>query len=399
MHDPASPIEVQALFKKHFGHAPPHVARAPASLELLGSLAEFHEGLALAAAVNRYAFVAVAPRTDGRIEVAATGLAEREKFWMSDPAPNPAARWAEPFKAVLRYLRKQAVPFRGFNAALHHAIPTGAGLGEIAALAVATALAVRKLYPYSLGLRGATLPPRRNDRGELPPLPRAERQLLERWCTAALDEVEPAAGHYVHLVASLLGRDWHLLLVDCRFGSVEPAPLIGAALVLCDAGGDSPLADVPVALRSPALAQKLGLRSLRSLEPRALRQQPAALDSVEWGWARHLVGENQFVAAAERALREEDHRQLGAYLTRSHDSLRALLGPPATDVDRLNALAGAHRACWGSRLAGGDARCVTVHLVPHHGVPGFVEHMQQSFARQTGRPLRTRVLQPANGAV
>ena len=50
---------VQDLFKNHFGFRPAHVARAPAKVELLGSHADYNEGLVLTVAADRYAFVVV----------------------------------------------------------------------------------------------------------------------------------------------------------------------------------------------------------------------------------------------------------------------------------------------------------------------------------------------------
>ena len=50
-------------------------------------------------------------------------------------------------------------------------IPMGAGMSSSAALEVATALTIRRLFPYSLSETGATVAPKRNPKGELPPLP------------------------------------------------------------------------------------------------------------------------------------------------------------------------------------------------------------------------------------
>ena len=48
---------VNTLFKRHFGHKPPHVARAPGRLELLGNHTDYNAGLvaALGYAVSRLA--------------------------------------------------------------------------------------------------------------------------------------------------------------------------------------------------------------------------------------------------------------------------------------------------------------------------------------------------------
>ncbi len=50
-------LEVQALFKKQFGHTPTHTVQAPGRLELLGNHTDYNQGLVLALAVDRYVFM------------------------------------------------------------------------------------------------------------------------------------------------------------------------------------------------------------------------------------------------------------------------------------------------------------------------------------------------------
>jgi len=312
------------LFKQHFGFRPAHVNRAPATLELLGSHAAGNEGLMLTAAVDLYSSVATSPRTDGRIELIDADRAP-EVFWITEPRTHPASPWADTFKAVLRELRRRKVHFSGFNAAIHTEIHRDIHLGEEAAAAVATALAVRRLFPFSLGDSGCTVPPRRDERGHLPPLPAGERVHFARVCADALAAPGQGADGFVRSLTSLDGRRWHLLGHDCRFGSREHHPLLGTALVVCDSGIRAPrpsVASAEILEHCRSAARKLRSKSLRSVDPQSLRAARSGLDDREFACASHVTGEVQRVAAAERALAAEDHRQVGNYLTLSHESLR-----------------------------------------------------------------------------
>ena len=211
------------LFKAHFGFRPAHVTRAPATVELLGSHSDYNEGLVLTLAADRHAFVAASPRTDGKIELVQADRAP-ELFWITEPKASSAAPWADPFKAVLRELRQRRVHFSGFNAVLHNEIPAGLGLGEDASTAVAFALMVRKLFPFSLGDSGATVPPRRDERGHLPPLPAPERLHFARVIRAALAASGKGEDGFVDAMTSLAGKKWNVLSLDCRFNSLEPLP-------------------------------------------------------------------------------------------------------------------------------------------------------------------------------
>src|SRR5437764_166886 len=72
---------------------------------------------------------------------------------------NPASPWADYVKGVLEQLRKRGVLFSGFTAAIAGDIPIGAGMSSSAALEVATALTVRRLYPFSLTQTSTAQPP------------------------------------------------------------------------------------------------------------------------------------------------------------------------------------------------------------------------------------------------
>src|SRR5258706_10845162 len=142
--------DVKDVFKRHFGYTPVHVIRAPGRLELLGNHTDYNEGLVLSLAIDRYLWIAASPRKDGRIEIVSSAFTESEKFWLDDFSKNPSNPWADYVKGVLAQLRQRGVNFSGFNAAIHSTIPVGAGMSSSAALLVATALAVRRLYPFGL---------------------------------------------------------------------------------------------------------------------------------------------------------------------------------------------------------------------------------------------------------
>ena len=391
---------VQDLFKNHFGFRPAHVTRAPAKVELLGSHAEYNEGLALTIAADRYAFVAASPRTDGKIELIHADRAP-ELFWISDPKTNPAAPWADPFKAVLRELRQRKVHFSGFNAAIHNEIPADLGLGEAGAAAGAVALMVRKLFPFSIGDSGATVPPKRDERGHLPPLPAPERLHFARVCRAALVASGRGDNGFVDTITSLSGKAWNLLSLDCRFNSVELVPFAGTAVIVCDSGVRGTEANVAQAeIREHCLtaARKLAAKSLRSVEPKFLRDWKSRLDAREFECALHVTGEIQRVAAAERALREEDHRQLGNYISLSHESLRDNLHASCTELDLLVELARSHAGCFGARAIGAGFGGATVNLVAYHAAEPFMAHMAKSYEAKTGRKLKPFVCQIVDGA-
>ena len=388
------------MFKRTFGHAPTHLIKAPARLELLGSHAEWNDGLALTVAIDRHLCLAAAPRTDGRIELVSSAYPQRERFWLSDLAANPEAPWTALVKAVLRELRIRGVHFGGFSAVVHSEIPPGAGLGSSGALLAATALLIRQLYPHKLTETGATV--RRLGREKLPPPTKLERLRLARLCRQAGASSASAAGGTLDALSTLCAEQFSAMMLDAQHGTVEPLPLIGEiAVVVADTGRLSPIVEAQsAALRfhCAGAAQALGVKSLRAVEPVQLKAARGRLSARQGACAYHIVGENQRVVAAERMLREGDLPQFGEFLNQSHDSAREFFQNSTRETDRLVAAARAHPACLGTRLSGPGFGGYTVNLVLWNEAADFCARLEEEFAKATGRKLGTLRCRVVKGA-
>ena len=395
-------VRAGEVFRRAYGFTPPHAARAPGRLEVLGNHTDYNEGLVMSVAVDRYIEIAASPRTDGRIELVSSAYPEREAFAVTDIRQNPAAPWANYAKGVLLELRRKGVHFSGFSAAIDSSIPLGAGMSSSAALEVATALVVRQLYPYAFNELGVLdQPPQRDARGRLPPLGTKERLPLARLCQLAENRFVGVNCGLLDQISSLFGKAHHVLSIDCRFQTVDRAPLVGEALVVCNTGVKHALvAGEYNALREhcEAAARALRAKSLRSVEMSYLKANKDRLSPREYEVAYHVVGEIQRVVSAERALREDDHRQFGQYLFQSHESSRDFLRNSCPELDVLVGLAREHWACLGSRLTGGGFGGATISMVAYHEVEDFIRHMSATYETRTGKALEPMVCQVVDGA-
>ena len=399
--NPNPSTEAQSLFKRHFGHSPAHAVQAPGRLELLGNHTDYNHGLVLSLAIDRYIQMAAAPRNDGKIELISSAYPGPEIFWLDKIAKNPAAPWADYVKGVLEQLRKRGVHFSGFNAAIHGTIPPGAGMSSSAALEVATALAVRQLFPFSLTESGLGAPPKRDSRDHLPPLPSAERLPLARVCRAAENEYVGVRSGLLDQISCLFGRAWQVMEIDFQSLAVELAPMAGEAIVVCDSGVKHALvAGAYNELREQCegAARALGVASLRAVEPRQLGANKAKLTPRQHECAYHVVGEIQRVIQGIRALREDDHRLFGEYMFQSHESSRDFLKNSAPELDLLVDLARAHPGCLGARLTGGGFGGATINLVAHHQAEDFMSVIAREYKAKTGREIRPAVCQIVDGA-
>lgn len=415
MSPPTPTPDASSLFKRHFGHAPSHLVRVPAVLELLGSAAIDPAGLSLAVAVDKPSEIASAARSDGKIELVFGEPPRREVFWMSEFRPNPGAAWADPVKAVLDQLRRRRVHFSGFSAAISTPLPRmlprpegsaeapEPAVGVAAGLKLAAALTVRRLHPFSLTEAGATLPPKPNRKGELPLLPAQERMFFAALCQAADRDFLGRETTALEPVTLLFGKAWHALSVDLASRAVEQAPLIGEVFVSCMPQTKSPgvfdAARVEQKLQASCQAArlKLGAKALRVLERKTLDANKPRLSVDEYNGARYLLEENQRVVAAERALREDDHRQFGQYLLQSYESWQALMNSGSPEQKLLIEIARAHPGCLGARANGSG----TLNLVAFHHVENFMAQVSAEFQKHAALKvncLLCRAIDGANGA-
>jgi len=189
--------------------------------------------------------------------------------------------------------------------------------------------------------------------------------------------------------------------IDFRFLTVGHLSLIGEAIVLCEPGpraASSPAHFVEFAGTCETAAQKLGARTLRSVDTKLLEASRSKLTAAEYVCASHVVGEIALVAAAERALRSDDHQQFGHYLGLSHESFRKYVGRISVETDLLFDLARAQPGCLGARHAGAGFENATINLVSHHKAESFMENIARQFEERTGAKLKVTFCQIVDGA-
>jgi galactokinase len=356
----------------------------------------------MSVAIDRWIDIAASRRTDGKIELVTSAFAQKEIVSLSAIQKNPDAPWADYVKGVLLQLRRKGIHFSGFSAAIHSTIPLGAGMSSSAALEVATVLTIRQMYPFSINEMGqADVPPRRDDHGRLPPLATRERLPIARLCQAAENHFVGVNCGLLDQISSLCGKAHHVMGIDCRFQTVDHAPLIGETLVVCDTGVKHALvtgAYNELRRNCESAARALRVKSLPSVDMAYLKANRSRLEQREYECAYHVVGEIQRVVGAERALREDDHRQFGQYLFQSHESSRDWLRNSCPELDLLVDLAAKHRACLGSRLTGGGFGGATISLVAYHEVQNFMADIASAYEQRAGRPIRPVVCQIVDGA-
>jgi len=394
--------EATTLFKQKFGHTPTHCSRAPGRLELIGNHTDYNQGLVMSLAVDKYIYIASAPRSDGKIELASSAFPEAETFSVSEIAKNPAAPWANYVKGVLLQLQQRKIGFGGFNAAIYGNLPIGAGMSSSAALEVATALTVRELYPYAPTETGSAAAPKRDEAGDLRALKPEERMALAKLCQAAENKFVGVQCGLLDQISSLYGKGFHAIMIDCQRLTVERVPMIGeVSVVVCNSGVKHALVGGEyneLRQQCEGAAKALGVAALRAVDMPMLKANKAKLTARQYECAFHIVGENYRVQHGDKALREGDFAQFGHFMFQSHESSRDSFKNSAPELDLLVEVARLHPAIYGARLMGGGFGGATINLVRRDSVELFMDYMAAEYQKRSGVKIEPMLCQIVDGA-
>lgn len=352
-------------------------AYAPGRVELLGNHTDYNEGYVLSAAIDRGVSVAGLRRDDGSIFLKSGAMTRTVEAQIERLAPLEADAWANYPLGVAHVLKQEGLPVGGFELEIASDLPAGAGLSSSAALEVATALLLGKLYDFQLDpMRLASL------------CRRAENEFVGVSC-GLLDQV-----------SSVFGEAGRIVFLDCRAESVETEPLPeGLAFLITHSGVKHSLVGGEYNERRAQCfeaAEKLGVRALRDVTSDGL--SAADLPPLAARRAAHVVGENERVLRGIELLRAGDAAGFGALMFDSHESSRVNFENSTQELDTLVALAREEPGLLGSRLTGGGFGGATVSLVHVAQAEEMAARITAKYKERTGHTCETHLCQAAAGA-
>lgn len=360
----------------------PFFAHAPGRVELLGNHTDYNEGLVLAAAIDRGVTVAGAPLDGGKITLRSLTLEHTVETQLPEPAKHTGEdSWANYPLAVVDVFEKEQFPLRGFTMEITSDLPLGAGLSSSAALEVATATLLKKMFNI-----------------------RIEPLQLAKLCRRAENEFVGVNCGLLDQASSALGKKDHAIFLDCRAERVETIPFPdGVALLITHSGVKHALTGGEYNERRARCfeaARILGARALRDVTGAQLEaaRQSGELPELVHRRAAHVVGENERVLRGIEFLRSGDVRGFGALMFDSHESSRVNFENSTPELDALVAIAREELGVLGSRLTGGGFGGATVSLIERNAAKQIAKSFIEKYREQTGNTCQTYLCEIADGA-
>ena len=359
----------------------PTIAYAPGRVELLGNHTDYNDGCVLSAAIDRGVKIEAETRDDRKIALDSTTMQRATGLDLDDLRASEAEEWANYAAGVLKCFLVEGHELGGGSASISSDLPLGAGLSSSAALEVATATLVTKLFGISM-----------------------EKLALAKLCRRAENEFVGVNCGLLDQVSSVFGREHHAIFLDCREETVETIAIAFPAdvtLVITQSGVKHSLTGGEYNERRAQCfeaAEKLGVRALRDASIEHLEAGRQSMSDLAFRRALHVVGENERVLRGIDFLRARNVGDFGEFMFVSHESSRLNFENSTPELDALVEAARTLDGVFGSRLTGGGFGGATVSLVHRDAAESAAEDLKRQFRDRTGHECQTYLCEIAEGA-
>ena len=380
---------VAAEFQKHYGRAPRWIVAAPGRVNVIGEHTDYNDGFVLPMAIERYAIMAADAPLPGSVSAASQisiwdiHFDESATIDISSPVTKGTPKWSNYIRGVLCGFQNRGVTIPALDIAFMSTVPLGGGLSSSAALEVCTATLME-------AATGKAIDP-------------IEKALLAQ--KAEHDFAGVPCGIMDQFI-SALGREGHLLLLDCRTRKTELVPMSdpSVALLVINTNVKHELSGGEYAERRAQCeeaAKNLGVKSLRDVTPDQLEKGKAKLSEVVYRRARHVIGEIERTVHAAEGIRASSWPSVGNLMYASHASLRDDYEVSCKELDDVVEIAediGYKGGVYGCRMTGGGFGGCCVALVKADCVDAITKKIAADYKTKTGIEAAIFSSRPAAGA-
>ena len=364
----------QSLFKEfeaEFGAAPTHMAVGPGRVNLIGEHTDYNDGFVLPIALYRDIRVLLRPREDRIVRAYSREYNGWYEFDLDHLAYDEQILWSNYIQGVAWVLEEKGIRLNGMDALVSGNVPRASGLSSSAALEVATAKALLAASGKSEAVVDVPLALAAQ---------RAENKFVGVNC-GIMDQF-----------ISVLGKEGHALLIDCRSLEYELIPFPSqAALVIGNTKASRSLAGSAYNERRAQceegvrlLQQDLpGITALRDVTSEQLEAHKEKLPEIVYRRCRHIVGENERVLQTVEALRNGDLAEVGRLMNASHESLRDDYEVSSPALDAMVEAMRSEDGCYGARLTGAGFGGCAISLVEPGQEQAMADAIYEQYSKAT----------------
>ena len=372
-----------ALFRRCFGHPPRWLVAAPGRVNLIGEHTDYNDGFVLPMAIQRHIVIAADASTGPEVTLHSATTGETATFKLRPKVARGSPGWSNYVRGVIAGFQRQRGKLPPFNALIGSTLPYGGGLASSAALEVATATLLETIAG--------------------PPLDPIEKAVL---CQQAEHDFAGVPCGIMDQFTSILAREDHALLLDCRSRAITPVPMThpDVTVLIINTNIRHKLAESEYAKRRQrceTAARALNVPALRDATLHALEAARAQVDPVAFRRARHVITENDRTLRAAQAIQAADWPAVGQLMYASHASLRDDYAVSCRELDTVVDIArdiGEAGGVIGCRMTGGGFGGCAVSLVKTEAVRRITRTLDAAYEKRTGKHATIFSSRPAAGA-
>lgn len=375
-------VNARQFFRDTFRGSEPEIAvSAPGRVNLIGEHTDYNDGFVLPMALPMVTIMVGSETQDGRITIVTTAVNADDPKHVEFHVPqkdrplSPGSPcWANYVKGVIQHY--SAGLNKGFKAVITSNVPLGGGLSSSASLEVAVYTFLQQITPDDGDLVAKALT-----------CQKAEHTFANMPC-GVMDQF-----------ISVMGKQGHALLIDCRSLQATLVPLSDPNLVVLITNSNVRHtltgSEYPTRRRQCEEAAKaLGKASLREATVADLEAKKDQLDEVAYRRACHVIGEIARTTKAAEALKQGNYQEFGKLMVESHNSLRDDYNVSCAELDELVEMVMKVKGVYGSRMTGGGFGGCTVSLVEAGAVEKVIQHIKENYSGKAS----FYVTKPSDGA-
>ena len=377
-------LQTAGDFKKHFGREPKWISAAPGRVNIIGEHTDYNDGFVFPMAIERYTVMAAdVASTPGKITLYDIHYKEQAVIDISAPVTKGEPKWSNYIRGVIAGFQNRGITLPALDIAFISTVPLGGGLSSSAALEVSTATLLE-------AATGKKLDP-------------VEKALL---CQKAEHDFAGMPCGIMDQFISALGKECHILLLDCRTRKFELVPMSDptVAVLITNTNVKHELTGSEYPTRRKqceAAAKALGVASLRDAAPEQLEKNKSKMEEVVYRRARHVIGEIERTPHAAEGIRAGNWPTVGQLMYASHYSLKDDYEVSCPELDAVVEIAqsiGIKGGVIGCRMTGGGFGGCTVALVKTDKVDSVMKTIEAEYTKRTGIKPTMFVSRPGQGA-
>ena len=377
-------VTVNQVFIDNF-NVKPMIVRSPGRVNLIGEHTDYNGGFVLPAAIDKAAYLAIAPSNSNAGKWISIDMNETVEINFDSIKSLEVNTWANYILGVIQQFQNRGLKVKPFNCVLAGDIPIGSGMSSSAALESAVGFAINEMNEFGFS-----------------------RKELSKIVQQAENEFIGVKCGIMDMFASLHGKENNVIRLNCETLEYQYFPLnLGEyKIVLFDSGVKHNLVESEYNLRRQQCEEGLAffrkhfdkpVKNLSSVPLSWLQSSKSQLDEIVYKRCQYVIEENQRILSACEDLQQGRLKEFGINMTATHEGLRNLYEVSCPELDFLVDNLWNESAVLGSRVMGGGFGGCTINLIKEDAIDEIFEKLAIRYELKTGIKLKMYSVVTSNG--